>query len=242
VDPGNVPTPRADVLVMVPVLALLGVTDEPAMLDGHGPIPASMARKLVADGATSFYRVLVDPRDGAPLEIGRKSYRLPETVRRWLRMRDGKCTFPGCNNHTLDNETDHLLAWQHGGTTGISNLGQACPKHHRIKHASTWTPTPATKNEPPGWTSPTGRRYTSEHPDWEPPQWPKNIGAPEMPDAHACPAGAVLSWDPPLEEPLDDNFLDLDDLPADDPLWEDFYALPHVLPEDPWRDWKLALT
>ena len=46
------------------------------MLDGYGPIPPSMARRLVADGADSFHRVLVDPRDGAPLEIGRTSYRL----------------------------------------------------------------------------------------------------------------------------------------------------------------------
>ncbi len=92
------------------------------------------ARKLVTDGTNSFYRVLVDPRDGAPLEIGRKNYRLPEAVKRWLRMRDGKCTFPGCTNHTLDNETNHLLAWHHGETTGVSNLGQACPKHHRLKH------------------------------------------------------------------------------------------------------------
>ncbi|TLM81117.1 endonuclease, partial [Pseudarthrobacter sp. NamE5] len=62
---------RPQVLVTVPVFALLGLTEEPAMLDGHGPIPASMARRLVADGADSFHRVLVDPRDGAPLEIGR---------------------------------------------------------------------------------------------------------------------------------------------------------------------------
>lgn len=53
-----------DVLVTVPVLSLLGLTDEPATLDGCGPIPASMARKLVADGANSFHRVLVDPQNG----------------------------------------------------------------------------------------------------------------------------------------------------------------------------------
>ena len=126
---GKVPTPRADVLVTVPVFSLLGVTDEPAMLDGLGPIPASMARKLVADGAKTFYRVLVDPRDGAPLEIGRTRYRLTETIKQWIRMRDGKCTFPGCNNRTPDNDTDHLHAWEHGGTTGTSNLAQLCPKH-----------------------------------------------------------------------------------------------------------------
>lgn len=50
---------------------LMGLTNEPAMLDGFGPIPPSMARKLVADGADSFHRVLVDPRDGGL--IGRRA-------------------------------------------------------------------------------------------------------------------------------------------------------------------------
>jgi hypothetical protein len=168
----DVPTPRTEVLVTVPVFSLLGLTEEPAMLDGYGPIPASMARDLVANGAGSFHRVLVDPRDGAPLEIGRTSYRLTKAMRKWLRMRDGKCPFPGCNNSSLDNEADHLLAWHHGGTTGISNLGQPCPRHHRLRHSSGWRPTPAAKSEPPGWVSPSGRKYKSEHQDWEPPHWP----------------------------------------------------------------------
>ncbi|MET3174366.1 UNVERIFIED_ORG: hypothetical protein ABIB52_002217, partial [Arthrobacter sp. UYCu721] len=172
---GGVPSPRAQVLITVPVLSLLGVTEEPATLDGYGPIPPSMARRLLADGAESFHRVLTDPRDGAPLEIGRTSYRLTKAQRQWLRLRDGKCPFPGCSNHSLDNEADHLLAWAHGGTTGINNLGQPCPKHHRLRHATAWTPTTATKNEPPGWRSPTGRRYASEQPDWEPPHWPDTL-------------------------------------------------------------------
>ncbi|TQJ59629.1 uncharacterized protein DUF222 [Arthrobacter sp. SLBN-83] len=163
---------RAQVLVTVPVFSLMGLTDEPAMLDGYGPIPPSVARDLVANGATSFYRVLVDPRDGAPLEIGRKSYRVTGAMRAWLRMRDGKCPFPGCSNNSLDNDADHILAWANGGPTGISNLGQPCPKHHKLRHATGWKPTPATKNEPPGWLSPTGRHYQSEHQDWEPTHWP----------------------------------------------------------------------
>lgn len=172
----EVPTPRTEVLITVPVFSLLGLTEEAAMLDGYGPIPASMAQDLVANGADSFHRVLVDPRDGAPLEIGRTSYRLTKAMRNWLRMRDGRCPFPGCSNHSLDNEADHLLAWHHGGTTGISNLGQPCPRHHRLKHVIGWKPTPATKNEPPGWISPSGRKYKSEHQDWEPPQWPPSLG------------------------------------------------------------------
>ncbi|MBX7442682.1 HNH endonuclease [Arthrobacter sp. MAHUQ-56] len=220
---GQVPVPRADVLVTVPVFSLLGLTDEPAELDGHGPIPASIARRLVADGADSFYRVLVDPRDGAPLEIGRRSYRLPETIKRWIRMRDGKCTFPGCTNRSLDNDTDHLTAWHNGGETGASNLGQLCPKHHRLKHASGWTPTPATTNEPPGWTSPTGRTYNPEQHDPKPTHWPH---------------GALsLDINPPPEEPPGGNLLDPDDLCPADPLWEEFYTLPYVLPPDPQAAW-----
>jgi len=236
----KVPTPRADVLVMVPVLSLLGATDEPAVLDGLGPIPASMARKLVAGGADSFYRVLIDPRDGAPLEIGRKNYRLTETIKRWIRMRDAKCTFPGCTNHTPDNETDHLQAWKHGGSTDVSNLAQLCPKHHRLKHHSQWTPDPATNNDPPGWTSPTGRHYKPEHPDTEPTHWPAGI----LPTEAVARAAEDLEWeplladvpnwpDPPPEEPPAENLLDPSGLCPTDPLWEDFYAQPFNLPPDP---------
>ncbi|MEK0157000.1 HNH endonuclease signature motif containing protein [Arthrobacter oryzae] len=228
---GGVPSPRAQVLITVPVLSLLGATDEPAILDGYGPIPTSMARRLIADGADSFYRVLVDPRDGAPLEIGRTSYRVTKAQRQWLRLRDGKCPFPGCNNHSLDNEADHLLAWADGGTTGITNLGQPCPRHHRLKHRSAWTPTGASKDHPPGWTSPSGRHYPSEHQDWEPPHRPDHIviedaypdlgppadpgpyPEPELPPDpfpdwhHFLPGHRFPSADvdgPPLQAPLDD--------------------------------------
>ncbi|MCO4273629.1 HNH endonuclease [Pseudarthrobacter sp. HLT3-5] len=199
----GVPSPQAQVLVTVPVMSLLGFTQAPAMLDGYGPIPPSMARKLIADGAESFHRVLTDPRDGAPLEIGRTSYRLTKAQRQWLRLRDGKCPFPGCSNQSLDNEADDILAWAHGGSTGISILGQPCPKHHRLRHTTAWTPTTATKNEPPGWISPTGRHYASEHPDWEPPDWPSNIPMTNT----GIDTGAVLDADLELDLDLD---LDLD--------------------------------
>ena len=223
---GGVPSPRAQVLITVPVLSLLGATEEPAILDGYGPIPPSMARRLIRDGAGSFHRVLTDPRDGAPLEIGRTSYRVTKAQRQWLRLRDGKCPFPGCSNPSLDNEADHLLAWADGGTTGISNLGQPCPKHHRLKHGSAWTPTRASKDNPPGWTSPSGRHYPSEHQDWEPPHWPEprpeHIPTTDtIPDHH-------LPTDPgPQPEPTLTGHPGQD--PGGDPGLE--------LPPDPFPDW-----
>ncbi|MDR6508041.1 DUF222 domain-containing protein [Arthrobacter oryzae] len=256
---GDVPSPVAQVLVTVPVFSLLGLTEEPAMLDGYGPVPPSVARALVADGASSFLRVLIDPRDGAPLEIGRTSYRISRPLRQWLRLRDGKCPFPGCSNHSLDNDADHLLAWAHGGTTGISNLGQPCPKHHRLKHSTAWTPAGASVNDPPGWTSPTGRQYPSEQPDWEPPHWPSQLsamattdnggtGRPEPPGNTCSPAvpeppgdysGTAMAEDPWLNHVPD--WVTPEDL-----AWEDHPPEPDLtdqpIAEDPFRDWALFRT
>ena len=197
------------------------------MLDGYGPIPPSMARRLVADGAESFHRVLVDPRDGAPLEIGRTSYRLTKTMRLWLRLRDGRCPFPGCNNPSLDNDADHLLAWADGGTTGITNLGQPCRKHHRLKHNSAWTPSGANKDTPPGWTSPSGRYYPSEQQDWEPPHWPPGITATETVADTLMGSGlpAHPGWAPDLDLPPDpDRDPNLELPPAPFPDWHHFTA------------------
>ncbi|WP_043429233.1 HNH endonuclease signature motif containing protein [Arthrobacter sp. FB24] len=235
----GVPSPKAQVLVTVPVLSLLGAGTEPATLDGYGPVPPSMARRLLGEGAGSFLRVLTDPRSGAPLEIGRSSYPVPKAMRQWLRLRDGRCPFPGCNNHSLDNEADHLLAWSAGGGTDITNLGQPCPKHHRLKHTTAWTPVDATRDQPPRWISPAGRSYPSEQQDWEPPHWPD------------LPAGAEPAGENPAVE-------------DDDPGWVPEWEPPHwpdlpagaegstgatgpgetgpPLPADPFPDWALFIA
>ncbi|MCU1566865.1 MAG: hypothetical protein JWQ56_1802, partial [Pseudarthrobacter sp.] len=168
-------------------------------------------------------------------------------------LRDGKCTFPGCNNPSLDNETDHLQAWQHGGNTGISNLAQLCPKHHHLKHNTDWTPTPATTTEPPGWTSPTGRHYKAEQPDWEPPHWPPGLLTratdaagllTPATDTRGTETPGFLDIHPPRDEPVDDNLENPYDFSPDDPIWDDFYAHPPKLPQDPleaWeREWDIA--
>ncbi|MDP9983115.1 hypothetical protein J2W14_002517, partial [Pseudarthrobacter oxydans] len=146
------------------------------------------------------------------------NYRLTKAMRQWLRLRDGRCPFPGCNNPSLDNEADHLLAWADGGTTGITNLGQPCRKHHGLKHGSGWTPSGATKDKPPGWTSPSGRYYPSEQQDWEPPDWPPHL----LPTGEGIDEGpqADPGWDPELDLPPD---------PGRDPALD--------LPPDPFPDW-----
>ncbi|WP_372494584.1 HNH endonuclease signature motif containing protein [Pseudarthrobacter humi] len=228
------PSPSAQVLVTVPVFALMGLTDEPAMLDGYGPIPTSMAGRLMAESSTSFHRVLTDPRDGAPLEIGRTSYRIPVSMRQWLRLRDGRCPFPGCSNQSLDNEADHLLSWADGGTTGISSLGQPCRKHHRLKHTTGWTPAGASADKPPGWTSPSGRQYASEQQDWEPPDWPSQMmGRLRHPEPGLAMPEEILSGDslpgaPPKElRPV-----------CSVPEW----SWQQAPVDEPWPEWSIPQT
>jgi len=153
-------TIRPRVQVTVPVLSLVGQDDIPANLDGYGPIPLDIARGLVAR-APSLTRILTHPETGAVLSYGRKRYRIPEELRRWLQTRDETCRFPGCSRKAQRCDIDHTQEWHDGGTTAHDNLAHLCEKHHRVKTLTDW------KVEQIGggnlrWTSPTGKIYVTE--------------------------------------------------------------------------------
>jgi hypothetical protein len=46
----------------------------------------------------------------------------------------------------------------------------------------------------------------------------------------------------PVWEAPDEDLVDPDDIAASDSCWEDFYAMPHVLPPDPEKNWELLPT
>ncbi|WP_139244246.1 hypothetical protein [Arthrobacter alpinus] len=79
VDP---PMPKALVLLKVQFLGLLGITDEPAELDGMtaGPVPLGIARRLLAASST-FLRVLTVPVTGAALPLEPERYTLRDAER-----------------------------------------------------------------------------------------------------------------------------------------------------------------
>lgn len=187
------PLPRAQILVTVPLLGLLGLTTEPAELEGHGPISTEVARRLLID-ASSFLRVLTDPVTGKTLATSPDTYRVSKKMRLTLQARDKNCQFPGCPRHVFDTDLDHLIAWDHGGTSTEDNLEHLCRKHHLIKHfkdnkdrtgktrppknhrlAGTklrgWTPH-TTPDGTIGWTSPTGRYYPPPPRETPPPAYP----------------------------------------------------------------------
>ena len=140
--------------LLIPVMSLLGHSDEPATLEGYGPIDIATAKKLAAS-APSFYRILTHPITGTILDIDRTTLRIPADMRRWLEIRDQTCIFPGCGRRARHCEIDHTKDRQYGGITKVTNLGHMCKKHHMEKHHTLWEP----EHMPDGsirWTSPTG--------------------------------------------------------------------------------------
>jgi hypothetical protein len=156
---------RPTVYVTVPAMTLLGRSDEPATLDGYGPIDAETARELAAH-APSFIRLLTHPETGAVLSVGKDSYRVPHDLKNWLRLRDSTCRFPGCSRTAFQCDLDHTDDWAFGGETRHDNLAHLCRSHHRLKHNSGWrVQHNHSGNEPPGaltWISPSGHEYTTE--------------------------------------------------------------------------------
>jgi len=159
--PGTLPTGiRPQVLVTVPVLTLLGFDDEPASLEGYGPIPADVARVLAAD-APSFVRLLTHPETGAVLSVGRDRYVVPADMRLFLRARDEFCRGIGCGHRAATSDIDHGQEWADGGATAVDNLAHLCRGDHTRKTRLRWK-----VNHLPGgtleWTTPFGRTYRTE--------------------------------------------------------------------------------
>lgn len=151
---------RARVLITVPVLSLLGASDEPSTLEGYGPIDSATARRLAAH-APSFTRLLTHPETGAVLSVGRDRYVVPSDLRTWLRVRDETCRYPGCSRGARYCDLDHTADWQYGGDTRHDNLAHLCGSHHNLKHHTDWQLTQAGDGALE-WTSPSGHSYATE--------------------------------------------------------------------------------
>ena len=152
---------RAEVVVTVPVLSLLGRDTTPAELDGYGPIDAGTAR-ILAGRAKSFIRVLTHPETGSTLSVGRKRYKVPKDLKTWLRVRDGTCRFPACGRPAVRCDLDHNEEWQDGGRTDHDNLAHLCRSHHTLKSGQQWKVRQAKDGSGElTWTSPTARRYVT---------------------------------------------------------------------------------
>ena len=149
--------------VTVALSTLLGIDEQAADLDGVGPIPAALARRLADDPTGTWRRLVTDPR-GTLIDYGRSRYRPPARLRDFVTARDRTCRFPGCRQPARLGETDHRIAWADGGGTNQHNLHVLCLRHHHLKHETGWR-VGILDNGDTEWITPIGRRHTAAPPD-----------------------------------------------------------------------------
>ena len=142
--------------VAIDLPTLLGLAENPGQLAGYGAIPASVARRLAADG--SWQRFISDPATGNLLDFGREKYTPPQELVDYLLARDRICRFPGCRRTGQSSDIDHAHSWESGGETNPANLGLLCRRHHRMKTHGGWS----LESNPDGsclWKSPKGKTF-----------------------------------------------------------------------------------
>ncbi|AGB21910.1 protein of unknown function DUF222/HNH endonuclease [Mycobacterium sp. JS623] len=72
-------------------------------------------------------------RAGQPIGAGRTTRTISRRLRRALEHRHRMCAVPGCGA-TRGLHAHHLVHWEDGGPTELSNLVLLCPYHHRLHH------------------------------------------------------------------------------------------------------------
>ncbi len=156
---------RPSVHVTVALSTLLGLDQIPGELAGHGPIPAEVARRLAGDPTGTWRRMVLDPVNGQLIDYGRRTYRPPADLRRFVIARDQTCVFPRCQRLAERCEIDHRAQYSRGGGTSELNNQALCTRHHPAKDEAGWQVEP----EPGGgytWIAPTGHRYRTHAPEY----------------------------------------------------------------------------
>ena len=124
------------------------------------PIPVRSVPTFLCDA--DFYGALVDAL-GVPLDAGRSLPSPTPAQVRALKVRDGGCTFPGCDRPGAWTDAHHVRRRRHGGPTDLRNLVLLCRHHHRVAHRADWS-VELTDDGWTRWTTPDGRtRWGQRH-------------------------------------------------------------------------------
>jgi hypothetical protein len=102
--------------------------DEPALLEGAGPLSPETAERLVCDA-----RRLAIKRSGRDLVHSRVGRCASYAQQRALHKRSTHCQYPGCTA-ARELEAHHLIPVERGGKTELDNLILLCPRHHKLLH------------------------------------------------------------------------------------------------------------
>ncbi len=180
-----------------------GVADpaeEPAWLVGHGPLPAQIARDLLApeqDGPSGTTRVWLrrlytHPESGHLVAMDSRRRVFPALLRRMIILRDDTSRTPWCDAPIR--HTDHATPHARGGPTTWTNSSGLCERCNHTK-------------ENPGWrhraspehltiTTPTGHAYHHDTPPLRRGHPPRPPSGPHSRIEHHLHAHIDIHWLP----------------------------------------------
>ncbi|OBI87502.1 HNH endonuclease signature motif containing protein [Mycobacterium sp. 1245805.9] len=165
-----VPAPVAVNLVLSDG-TLLGGDTTPADLGDYGPIPAAVARAMVASALAdrrsraTLRRLYAHPRSGALVAMESRARLFPRGLAAFIELRDQRCRTPYCDAPIR--HSDHAQPWAAGGPTTADNGLGSCEQCNYAKEAAGWrvrTSTDENHTHTAEFTTPTGQTYRSTAP------------------------------------------------------------------------------
>jgi hypothetical protein len=99
------------------------------------PISAKTVERLACDATIT--RIVLGS-DSMVIDVGRAKRTISGPARKALHVRDGGCTWPGCERPASWTSGHHLVHWVHGGTNEPPNLTLLCRRHHWMVHEGDW--------------------------------------------------------------------------------------------------------
>ncbi|MFE5700280.1 HNH endonuclease, partial [Rhodococcus koreensis] len=150
--------------------ALLAGEGEAAEVAGFGPVPAGIARQLVADAldsdtAVTLRNVYSCPLSGSLTAMESQARTFPKSLAKLIDLRDRTCRTPWCDAPIRHH--DHILSRRNKGATTADNGAGLCAACNYAKEGDGWTARPVRRH---GRThlfdlgTPTGHHYRSAAP------------------------------------------------------------------------------
>jgi hypothetical protein len=123
---------KATLVVNCQLETLLGLAER-AGISAHGlSISPGELRRMLCD---SGVLPVVFSGQSQILDIGREQRFVPEYMRQAILARDGGCLVPGCTESPEHCQMCHIVAWEDGGSTSVTNTGPGCSAHHHDFHS-----------------------------------------------------------------------------------------------------------
>jgi hypothetical protein len=150
---------------------LFGASNEPADVNGYGPIPATVARGLISSAVgdersrATLRRLYAHPESGALVTMESRARLFPRGLATFIGLRDQRCRTPYCDAPIR--HRDHARRWVAGGPTSADNGLGMCERCNYVKETGGWlveSHVDEKATHTAEFTTPTGAQYRSGAP------------------------------------------------------------------------------